>query len=121
MELLISSLDLEQEYSPKEPSLSSKLRELKKEFPLSKGFTYKLLNNFIFKVIAEPLTYRERDIQEKRPVSRKTKSLEKPLNLFGIERDYKLSRFEPQAPSEELKPHSSSRRSIEVLEDENKV
>jgi len=29
--------DLEQELSPKEHSLSSKLRELKKEFPLSKG------------------------------------------------------------------------------------
>jgi len=93
---------MEAEISPKEHSLSMKSREHKFDLPIAK----------------EPLTYRDREPQEKRPASRKTKSLEKPINLLlGLEKDLKFSKFDqPEDP----KPNSSSRRSIEVLEDENK-
>ena len=65
------------------------------------------------------MTYRDREPQEKKPASRKTKSLEKPINLLlGLEKDLKFSKFDQP---EDLKPNSSSRRSIEALEDENKV
>jgi len=70
------------------------------------------------RIVLEPLTYRDREPQEKKPASRKTKSLEKPIYLLlGLEKDLKFSKFDqPEDP----KPNSSSRRSIEALEDENK-
>lgn len=49
----------------------------------------KVLNCFyleLTKLVTEPLTHREREPQEKKHVSRKTKSLEKPINASGSER-----------------------------------
>lgn len=95
---------MEAEISPKEHSLSMKSREH---------------NKFDLPIAKEPLTYRDREPQEKKPASRKTKSLEKPIHLLlGLEKELKFSKFDQ---SEDPKPNSSSRRSIEAVEDENRV